>query len=129
MQVFGLLSKQMDFQAYTSTLAINNDLLIDFIDDFLHHQVRQPTVIVFDNATVYRSTAFEARTAFWQKQDLYIFFLPCYSPRVNLIEYLWRKMKYKWLRARYYLKSETLQAALEHILTYIGHEFNIAFQA
>lgn len=128
MQVFGLLSKQMDFQAYTSAQAINSDLLIAFIDDFLHHKVCQPTVIVLDNAPIHRSAAFEARIAYWQKQDLYIFFLPCYSPHLNLIEHLWRKMKYEWLRARDYLNKETLQVALEHILTHIGDEFTIEFQ-
>ncbi|MDR2810274.1 MAG: transposase [Tannerellaceae bacterium] len=31
----------------------------------------------------------------WLKQDLFIFFLPPYSPELNMIEILWRFIKYK----------------------------------
>jgi transposase len=127
LQVFGLLSRQMDFQAYTSEQSINSDLLIAFIDDFLLHYVRQPTVIVLDNAPIHHSEAFEDRIADWQKQDLYIFFLPRYSPHLNLIEHLWRKMKYEWLRAKDYVNKDALRRALDHILTHIGDEFTIEF--
>ncbi len=126
-QVFGLLSRGMDFQAYTSEQSINSDLLIAFIDDFLH-QVTQPTVIVLDNAPIHRSEAFEERLVYWREHDLYIFFLPRYSPHLNLIEILWRKMKYEWLRPHDFMNRDALRKALDHILTHIGEGFTIQFQ-
>jgi transposase len=30
-------------------------------------------------------------------QGLYLLFLPPYCPELNLIEILWRKIKYEWL--------------------------------
>jgi len=36
--------------------------------------------------------------------------LPPYSPELNLIEILWRKIKYQWLPLRAYLSFNHLQS-------------------
>ena len=64
----------------------------------------------------------------WEEQDLYVFFLPKYSPHLNLIEILWRKIKYEWLKPQHYLNKETFSQALEDILVKIGDEFKINFK-
>lgn len=125
--VFGLLSKDNDFYAYTSQQSINSDLVIAFIDDFAK-QITQRTVIILDNAPIHRSEAFENKICEWEAQDLYIFFLPKYSPHLNLIEILWRKIKYEWLKPHHYLNRETFIEALENILVRIGKEFTINFK-
>jgi transposase len=33
----------------------------------------------------------------WREKGLSLFFLPTYSPELNLIEILWRFIKYQWL--------------------------------
>ena len=40
------------------------------------------------------------------KNDLFLFFLPTYSPKLNLIEILWRKIKYEWLEFKAYLSFD-----------------------
>lgn len=127
LNVFGLLSKDNDFQAYSSQQSINSDLAIAFIDDFAK-QIKQRTVIVLDNAPIHRSQAFESKIAQWEEQDLYIFFLPRYSPHLNIIEMLWRKIKYEWLKPQHYLNWETFTKALDDILVKIGEEFAINFK-
>ncbi|WP_368860940.1 transposase, partial [Desulforhabdus sp. TSK] len=42
------------------------------------------------------------------KKNLYIKFLPTYSPELNLIEILWRKIKYEWLSFSAYLSFSLL---------------------
>ena len=43
----------------------------------------------------------------WRTEsDLFLFFLPTYSPKLNLIEILWRKIKYEWLEFKAYLSFD-----------------------
>jgi transposase len=125
--VFGLLSKDNDLQAYSSTDSINSDLIIAFIDDFAE-KITQKTVIVLDNAPIHHSEEFKEKINEWQQSDLYVFFLPTYSPHLNLIETLWRKIKYQWLKPQDYLDFNTLNSAIENIILDIGKNLIINFK-
>lgn len=125
--VFGLLSRDMDFHPYTTKQTINSGLTIGFIDDFAKN-LNMPTVIVLDNATIHHSQEFEEQIERWQEQDLFIFYLPRYSPHLNIIETLWRKIKYEWLKPQHYFGSNTFFANLENILLKIGTTFKINFK-
>ncbi len=125
--VFGLLSKDNDFQAYTIEGSINAEAVIAFVDDFAK-RIQQRSVIILDNSPVHRSEAFENNIPRWQEEDLYIFFLPKYSPHLNLIETLWRKIKYEWLKPHHYRDRETFLKALNDILVKIGNELTINFK-
>ena len=63
----------------------------------------------------------------WEEQDLFIFFLPRYSPHLNRIETLWRKIKYEWLKPRNYQSWKTLTKAVKNILASFGSDYNINF--
>ncbi|MCY7351210.1 MAG: transposase [Cytophagaceae bacterium] len=52
--VFGLLSKENDFEAYTLNGSMNAQCLSMFIDDFAAG-IKQPTVLVLDNAPFHHS--------------------------------------------------------------------------
>ena len=95
--MFGLLSTDKELVAYSSTDTMNADLMIAFLDD-LAGQITQKTVVVLDNATILHSNEFEGPILEWAEQHLHIFYLPTYSPHLNLIETLWRKIKYEWLK-------------------------------
>ena len=58
---------------------------------------------------------------------IYIFFLPTYSPHLNLIETLWRKIKYEWLKPQDYLNFEILTDAVESIILDVGKKYKINF--
>lgn len=38
----------------------------------------------------------------WKERQIEIFQLPSYSPQLNLIEILWRFMKYEWIEISAY---------------------------
>jgi len=124
--VFGLLSKDNDFEGYTLKGSMNAACLISFIDDFASG-LKQRTVIVLDNVSFHHSALVKAKMAEWKEMDLLIWFLPTYSPHLNLIETLWRKIKYEWLKPHHYACKDTFDQALAHILTNIGSEFVINF--
>jgi transposase len=60
-------------------------------------------VEVVDHALTHCSKAFIERVEQLQKQNLYIFFLPPYSPELNKIVILWEKIKYQWIEFDGYL--------------------------
>lgn len=125
--VFGLLGTDMEFHPYTTKQTINSDLTIAFIDDFAQN-IKMPTVIILDNATIHHSEDFKEQVELWEEQDLFIFYLPKYSPHLNIIETLWRKIKYEWLKPHHYIDSTTFFTNLEIILLNIGSIFNINFK-
>ena len=52
-------------------------------------------MLVMDNASIHTSAIFQDQLPKWEQQGLDIFYLPAYSPELNLIEILWRFMKYE----------------------------------
>ena len=64
----------------------------------------------------------------WEKQDLYLWFLPPYCPELNLIEILWKKIKYYWLPIDAYNSFEKLDECLCQVLANIGKKYRISFQ-
>lgn len=125
--VFGFMNRYMDFHPYTTQQSMTSSLVIAFIDDFIK-SITGPTAIILDNASIHHSEEFEAQIERWQEQDLFIFYLPRYAPHLNLIETLWRKIKYEWMKQHHYLGTDLFFAELERILLAIGDEFNINFK-
>jgi transposase len=82
---------------------------------------------VLDNASIHTSEQLQAQISHWAKQGLILKFLPKYSPELNLIEILWKHIKYYWLTFRAYLGFEYLKEALTHILINVGKEYRISF--
>jgi len=83
--------------------------------------------LVLDNAPTHRSEKFIAQMEKWMEQDLYIFFLPKYSPHLNIAETFWRKAKYEWLRSGDYDTFGKFKKKIRAIFTGIGSEYKIAF--
>ncbi len=51
------------------------------------------TVIVQDQGPIHTSKLTRSQYRKWEKQGLYIFLLPSYSPELNLIENEWERLK------------------------------------
>jgi transposase len=56
-------------------------------------QTRADTIIVLDNYSIHKSHQVRAKEREWQSLGLYLFFLPTYSPELNLIEGEWHQIK------------------------------------
>ena len=85
-------------------------------------------MVVIDNAPIHKSQAFQKKLPTWEKKELFLYFLPAYSPELNLIEILWRFIKYFWLPFSAYLNFDALVDAVEEILMNVGTKYQIAFQ-
>jgi transposase len=53
--------------------------------------------------------------------------LPSYSPQLNLIEILWRFIKYQWIEIDAYYSWQTFVASIEKILREFGQSYVINF--
>lgn len=88
---FALLSRDNRCFFRTVEGTINASRVCDYLDQF-SHSLPRPTVVVLDNASVHQGEVRKRRAA-WEAKGLYIFYLPVYSPHLNLAETLWRKLK------------------------------------
>ena len=80
-----------------------------------------------DNAPIHKSKAFQEKIAQWREQKLEIFWLPTYSPQLNLIEILWRFMKYEWVEIDTYSSWQNLVEYVEQVLRDFGDRYVINF--
>ncbi len=74
----------------------------------LSFSLQRQTVVVLDNAPAHVAKRVQERRGFWQQRGLWVFYLPPYSPHLNIVEVLWRKLKYQWLQPQDYLETQTL---------------------
>ena len=126
--LFGLLSKNGKLITYATEQNINSDFIIECINEIsLRVTKDKPVVIVLDNAPWHKSLKMKKKQQMWEKENLYLFFLPTYSPHLNLIEILWRNIKYKWLKPKHYRNRKTMKNAIFHIIKNYGKSFSIQF--
>lgn len=93
--------------------------------DALCQTLTCPTWVVLDNAPWHTSQAFKARLPEWEKAGLFLYYLPPYCPELNLIEILWRFIKYRWLPFTAFQSYAHLKEALENILANFGKQYHI----
>ena len=122
--LLGFLSRMGKLKVWSTRSTINSDFVIECIDE-IAQKIQKPTVIVLDNAPWHRAQKVRIMEQRWNQKGLYLFFLPIYSPHLNLIEILWRKMKYEWLKPEDYLSPSNLRSAIEQIITSYDSTFFI----
>ena len=101
-------------------------LMLLLLDTFFP-AVDKPTVIVVDRSSIHTSNAIKERLEEWTQRGLTIFELPSYSPELNLIEILWRFIKYEWLNINAYDNWDILVSSVEKILKEFGSNYVINF--
>jgi transposase len=126
MNYFGLLSRSNAFFYRASEEAITSAFVLEQLDGFSLELVK-PTVVVLDNARIHTARKMQERLALWQDRGLYVFYLPPYSPQLNIIERLWKELKARWLRPRDYENAEALFYATELALAAVGRILKIHF--
>lgn len=127
--VFGIMSSDNELFHAKTKKSIKSNFVIEVIDAFAKSENRAPHSVIFiDNAKIHHSDEFKAKIPKWQAQGVEIFYLPTYSPHLNRIETLWRKIKYEWLLPEDYESWKKLTQKIENIFDNFGHEFSINFE-
>ena len=122
----GFMNRKNDFHPYMFEQSINTSVIVACLNDFCR-KIKKKTIVVMDNSSIHRSEEFEDHIAQWKKKGLRIKYLIPYAPELNLIEILWRHIKYLWLPFSAYQCMEALREALEHVLKDFGSKYQITF--
>ena len=104
LNVLGFLNTDNDLTPFCVEGSVTTDIVIGCFDLF-SETITKKTVVIIDNAPIHTSQAFQKRVPMWKKKGLDLYFLPGYAPELNLIEILWRFIKYYWLPFSAYLNS------------------------
>ncbi len=123
---FALLSRDNRAVIETTTEIMTSQFFFDQFER-LSVGLKKLTVIVLDNAAVHRARIIKERRGVWQQRGLFLFYLPRYSPHLNIVETLWRKLKYEWLAPKDYQTRETLGYAVHLALKAVGESLRINF--
>src|SRR5947209_17488009 len=120
------MNRKMYSSPYMFEQSIHIPVVVACLNDFCKN-IKKKTIVVMDNSSIHRSEEFEEYLARWKKKGLIIKYLIPYAPELNLIEILWRHIKYFLLPFSAYQCMEALREALEHILKDFGSKYQITF--
>jgi transposase len=123
---FALLSRANELVFETTRQRVTSEFIIEQLEK-LSFSIEKMTVLVLDNARVHTSRQVQERRPFWQERGLFIFYLPPYSPHLNIAERLWRKLKYEWLQPSDYATTDGLFYQVRQALAAVGKELKIRF--
>jgi transposase len=123
---FALLNRENRAIVETTEETITARFIVEQFER-LSLELRRLTVVVVDNAPVHRARVIKERIGVWQQRGLFVFYLPRYSPHLNIVETLWRKLKYEWLMPSDYETRETLRYGVRQALKAVGESLFIHF--
>lgn len=123
---FALLSRTNQCLVKTSEQTFSAHFILEQFET-LSFNLRKSTVVVLDNARIHTWQIIKERIKIWQSRGLYLFYLPRYSPHLNIVETLWRKLKYQWLTPIDYQSKEYLYYQINLALKAVGNSLFIQF--
>lgn len=133
LNVLGFMSLDNDSFFHPVEGRVNSAAAIAAFDAFATQyantfvQTHIPCLVILDNASIHTSQAFLSKQHDWMLSGLLLHFLPPYSPELNRIEILWRKIKYEWLPLDAYKSYQTLKDQVLNILADFGTQYSITF--
>jgi hypothetical protein len=90
-------------------------------------KTKVPCLVVLYNASIHHSIEFKAQIDGWMAQVICLHYLQTYSPELNLIEILWRKIKYEWMSMSAYKTYGPLTSSIKNIINLFGIKHRIIF--
>ncbi|MGF1614426.1 MAG: IS630 family transposase [Gammaproteobacteria bacterium] len=119
LNVLGFVNRRRHFESFVFEGTVDSVVVVGCFEAF-SKTLDKDVVIVLDNAPVDRSEEFMENIETWEQRGLYIKFLPPYCPELNIIEIVWRKIKYEWIPFSAYESFGNLKNKLFNILKDIG---------
>lgn len=125
--IFGMIDRNNRYDGFCTTESIDADKVIEFLDT-LSFKIEKDTFVVLDNACIHRNKKIKEFRYLWEQRGLYLFYLPPYSPHLNIAETLWRILKGKWIRPQDYIEKDTLFYTVNSAWAAIGNGVSINFK-
>ena len=126
--VLGFLNtKTKDLFYEMRTGSVDSEVTVALFDKFVERIDNKPTIVILDNASMHTSKVFKSNIEKWKEMGLHLLYLPPYSPELNLIEILWREMKYRWFEVKAFSSFDTLWKHVQKLLDGFGVKYDINF--
>ena len=133
--VLGFMNRANDLFYYPVIGFVTSDTVIEVFEDFTtemedskYSSNDRYTIVMVDNASIHTSHKFREKIADWMiEKKLIVCFLPTYSPELNLIEILWRKVKYEWLNLLSIMSFKEFEQEVKDVFDSFGQEYRISF--
>lgn len=134
--ILGFMKRDNSLEPYCFEQSVNSSVVVACFDDFCNRRVSEAeqkgvelkvAYVIIDNASIHNSKEFRENEQRWEAQKMRIKRLPTYSPELNLIEILWRKMKYEWIGFEAYQSYKKLLEWVENMLKGFGEKYIINF--
>jgi transposase len=106
--------------------SIKGGAVVEFLERIALQGDKRPSVVVLDNASIYHANDPEVHERWLREHRMQLFYLPPYSPELNLTEIVWKHAKYHWRRFVTWTK-ETIDTEIAKLLGGYGSEFEIRF--
>ncbi|MDE1480733.1 IS630 family transposase [Xenorhabdus bovienii] len=100
--------------------------VIDFLAQVAKQGDNCLTFLVLDNARIHLGIETKIKVEWLREHNMFLLYLPAYSPELNLIEIVWKQAKYHWRRFITWTK-ETMEEELNTLLGGYGNKFAINF--
>lgn len=99
------------------------DAFVAFLARIAETWPDEQLVLVMDNVSYHRASGVRA---WWAEQEgrITAFWLPVYTPNLNLMERVWRYLKQKLACHRFWADVERLEAAAAHLLDILEAHFH-----
>lgn len=125
--VLGLLNiNGNEFSGNIYEGAANAKCVIQTLEE-VAKRINKKTVILLDNASIHKANIVQEKRIEWRKKNMFLQFIPAYSPELNLIEILWKQLKHFWLKPEHYKSMDILKENIIRILQNYGKEYSISF--
>ena len=134
--VLGFMKRDSSLYAFGFQCTINSQVALRCMDDFCQQRIAEwerkgkkppKAYVIIDNAPIHNSNLFRDQESRWEKMGVFIKRLPTYSPELNLIEILWKKIKYEWLPLNAYSDMDKLTQSVNEVVRNVGSKFVINF--
>lgn len=107
--------------------SVRSDNVVGFLDRLAAQtDSTRISIVVLDNASVHHAIPQEKRDQWLIEHRLLLYFLPPYSPELNLIEIVWKHAKYHWRRFVAW-SADRLQPEVHALLDAFGSKYKICF--
>jgi len=113
-----------EFTFHIESGKLTAELFLAFITTLVPNPGTQPVVIVLDNYSIHKAKRIQPSIKALERQGLYLFFLPPYSPELNLIEPCWRYIKHERMIVRLFESQCALHQGVEDALVQYATELN-----
>jgi transposase len=112
--------------AVTNTTVVNTETMCALLLQIAAQKLREAVTVVLDNAKYQRNATVQALAT---TLGIDLLYLPSYSPNLNLIERLWRFIKWRTLYGRYYPVFADFKAAIEQTINNLPTKYKDDLQS